>query len=337
MVSEVDELLRKIHDLCPKSEIKILHFSSNCEYQLLKHYLRAYLPQNLTIMSGPTSPYICCTVSELRNVAMACRSGTVFLFPLKLSTINPLRGFSNVAYFSNLAEALKLAKRFRHKPVIVFYPGFEPEVIELAYSILRGEVPGNVKFYLSCRSLITFVEYLIVREGSSIKGLIFPRTFNIVKSLSDFSRLISAYRCRYVISSLTCCTDVLLAILSILEESSPHTHDVSIPCTLDAVVNEVFRRSDISWFAIGEIPSSGFSFRDEFLTYDARQYLHLPDEPSSEDLTSFTPCRSIVEGRALPISCPYFGTRCEPHTPLGLPMAISNGICSIWYWWIKSN
>lgn len=337
MAGKVDELLRKIHGLYSESEVKILHFSSSCEYQLLKHYLRVYLPQNLTIMPGPTSPYTCCTISELRNVATLCRSGTVLLYPSRLGTVNLLRELGNVVSFSNLAEALELAKRFSHKLVVIFYPGFEPEVIELAYSILRGEVPSNVKFYLSCRSLITFLEYLIAREGSTIRGLIFPRTFNILENLSDFSRLISVYRCKYVISSLTCCTDVLLAISSVLEELSSLTPSTSTPRSLDAVINEVFKRCDIPWFAIGEIPLSGFSFRDEFSIYDVHQYLHLRDELDLEDFPHLTHCRGVIEGRELPISCPHFNVRCNPHNPLGLPMAIPDGTCSIWYWWLKGS
>jgi hydrogenase expression/formation protein HypD len=95
------------------------------------------------------------------------------------------------------------------------------------------------------------------------------------------------------------------------------------------LMHRVFRIVPRKWRGVGEIPSSGFSLREEYAEYDAELRFGLADRTAKEP----PECVSglVLRGLRKPNECPAFGNRCTPESPLGATMVSSEGACAAYY------
>jgi hydrogenase expression/formation protein HypD len=96
-----------------------------------------------------------------------------------------------------------------------------------------------------------------------------------------------------------------------------------------AVINKVFMDCDRKWRGIGNIPSSGWCLRPEFMDFDAEQRFAVGDIQTQESPVCIA--GQILQGKKKPVDCPAFGKTCTPEQPLGATMVSSEGACAAYY------
>ena len=79
-------------------------------------------------------------------------------------------------------------------------------------------------------------------------------------------------------------------------------------------------------------PDAPSGLRAEYAAHDATQ--KFPSEKSSfykDWINPDCPAADVLLGKLQPSSCPHFGTRCTPDSPLGAPMVSPEGPCAAFF------
>jgi hydrogenase expression/formation protein HypD len=101
------------------------------------------------------------------------------------------------------------------------------------------------------------------------------------------------------------------------------------------MIREAFDVCDREWRGIGVIPASGLTLRPGFSQFDAA--LRFPQRAAACAPESRCIAGAVLRGRSRPPDCPCFGNFCTPAHPLGAPMVSSEGACSAWYSYGRTN
>jgi hydrogenase expression/formation protein HypD len=101
------------------------------------------------------------------------------------------------------------------------------------------------------------------------------------------------------------------------------------------VIREVFEVGDREWRGIGMIPNSGYKIKDKYRDFDAETKFGIDHIQVSESPDCIA--GQILRGLKKPKDCSQFGKGCTPMNPLGAPMVSSEGACSAYYNYSRSE
>jgi hydrogenase expression/formation protein HypD len=100
--------------------------------------------------------------------------------------------------------------------------------------------------------------------------------------------------------------------------------------TAQDLINHCFTvEENTLWRGLNVIPASGLALREEFSTYDARNYFETTVNGQIADFGCL--CGEIITGLIKPNQCPLFGNRCTPSMPIGPCMVSPEGACGAYY------
>ena len=102
-----------------------------------------------------------------------------------------------------------------------------------------------------------------------------------------------------------------------------------------ALINQVYQPIDRQWRGIGMIPMSGWGLRPEYKDFDAEQRFDLSQVQSHESPLCIA--GQVLQGIKKPYQCPAFGKECTPQKPLGAPMVSSEGACSAYFRYVRTE
>ena len=101
------------------------------------------------------------------------------------------------------------------------------------------------------------------------------------------------------------------------------------------LLDEVYTITDMKWRGIGNIPDSGFRLAEKYTDFDAELKFDVGDYIKQESPLCIA--GEVLQGLKKPGDCPAFGRECKPENPLGAPMVSSEGACSAYYRYRKSE
>jgi len=101
------------------------------------------------------------------------------------------------------------------------------------------------------------------------------------------------------------------------------------------LLEEVYNIGDMKWRGIGNIPDSGFRLDEKYAGFDAELIFDVGDIIQQESPLCIA--GEVLQGLKKPGDCPAFGRECKPEHPLGAPMVSSEGACSAYYRFRKSE
>ena len=324
--------------------IRLMHVCGTHEDAIAKAGIRSLLPDNVEIISGPGCPVCVTTAKEIDEaIALAKEGATVASFgdmmkvPGSASCLWDAKAEgADVRIVYSISDAVKLAKEKPGKEVVHIGIGFETTAPSSAAELLSA--PENF-FVLSChRTIPAAMDFLLSEGDTKIQGFIDPGHVSAIIGVAPYRALSEKYGIPQVVAGFEP-VDVLYGVFMLLEMIGQKEHGVRNEYTrvvkeegnakAVAILEKVFTPCDVKWRGFPVIPGSGLAIRDEYAGHDARKKFPLDVKESPEPRGCI--CGKILKGIAYPASCPLFGKRCTPESPVGPCMVSGEGSCHIAY------
>lgn len=316
---------------------------------IYQHGLRALLPEQIRLISGPGCPVCVTPVSYVdMAVAMARRPNTMIAtfgdmvrVPGSTSSLlhEQARGATIKIVYSPL-DAVALAEKHPKKDIVLLGVGFETTAPTVAVTVLTARRKNLDNFYILC-SHKTMPGPMAALAGDpelQVDGYLCPAHVSAIIGANAYQPLVDAYHVPCVVTGFEP-LDVLQGVLMLARQvvageacvETQYRRVVKAEGNLKAqqLLDQVFESTNARWRGIGDIPDSGLQLRPEFARFDAATQLPVTVEAPVEQKGCL--CGDILKGKVRPADCPLFRTACTPEDPVGACMVSSEGTCAAEY------
>lgn len=318
-------------------------------HSILKFGIDELLPRAVTLVHGPGCP-VCVTPVELIDAAIAlagrsgvilCSFGDMLRVPGSGSDLLTARARgADVRTVYSPLDAVALAQREPAREVVFFAVGFETTAPANAMAVLQAHRLGLRNFSLLISHVLVppAIAAILSAPDNCVQGFLAAGHVCTVMGLEEYHPLAAQFHVPIVATGFEP-VDILRGVLDCVEQLESGRAEVTNAYGrvvrdagnrhAQAVMREVFRPCDRNWRGLGVIPHSGLALREEFASFDALRRFELAAVATATAGECIA--GTILRGRAKPLACAAFGTRCTPEHPLGAPMVSSEGACAAYY------
>ena len=329
--------------------VKIMEVCGTHTVAIAKNGLRAVMPDNVTLLSGPGCP-VCVTANEDIDIAIELARqpgvivtsfGDMMKVPGSYSSLAKEKADGrDVRIVYSPLDALALAKREPDKQVVFIAVGFETTVPLIAAAILRAQDEGveNFTIFSAHKTVPDALAALANDPDVQINAFILPGHVSTIIGLEPYRFLAEEYHIPGVITGFEP-VDVLQGVYMLLKQLEEGRAEIEIGYhrgvsdhgnpTAWALVEKYFEPIDADWRGIGVIPGTGLGIRPEYDHYNAIK--RIPVTPPEPKEIKGCQCGEVLRGITLPFQCKLFGKGCTPEHPIGPCMVSSEGSCAAYY------
>jgi hydrogenase expression/formation protein HypD len=343
---------RRLVEVIRRTASRPWHVMEVCGGQthtLIRAGIDQVLAGSVELIHGPGCP-VCVTPLEKidRALAIAERPGTLFttfgdMVRVPGSGGDLLRAKAHgadVRIVYSPMDALKLAEENPDRDVVFFAVGFETTAPANAMAVQEAKRRGIRNFFalVSHVRVPPAIRLLLADPDCRVDGFIAPGHVCTVMGWREYEELAAEFGVPFVVAGFEP-LDLLQGMLMLVQQLESGERDVHNQYTrvvrrhgnahAQAIVEEVFEVSDMSWRGIGPIPDSGLRLAPAFREHDAETHFDVGDLRVSESGVCIA--GEVLQGKRKPSDCPAFGEACTPESPLGAPMVSSEGACAA-YW-----
>jgi hydrogenase expression/formation protein HypD len=342
-----EHLLRKIREINPNKDVRIMHVCGTHEMTIARWGLRGLLPDNIRLICGPGCPVCVTSACEIdfavelvkENDVILTTFGDMLRVPGTDSSLSGAKSQgADVRVIYGIDEIIRTARATK-KDVVHFSVGFETTTPAIASEILASKGIENLSIIPSNRLIPPAMRYILSSGDVAIDGFVCPGHVSTIIGLEPYRTLAGEFSRPMVIGGFEP-NDVLLSVLNILKQmkdGKPRAENEYSRAVRDGgnttaqrIMGDVFEPCDTGWRGIGTIPDSGLQLKDEFSGLDARKRFDIKVR-ESRDTAPGCRCGDIMKGTAGPEDCPHFGKSCTPASPIGACMVSVEGACFINY------
>lgn len=311
--------------------------------------LRAILPENLRLVSGPGCP-VCVTAQRHIDAAieLAGRPGVLLATYGDMLRVPGQRGSleaqrargAAVVVVNSARRALVLAVEQPDRQVVFLAVGFETTAPATAAVVVDAARRHLANFsVLTCHKLVVPAMSALLSAGDArIDGFLCPGHVSVIIGAEAYRPIVSrfgkpcvvaGFEPRQMVDGLLHLVRQIRAGRTALENVygavvGPRGNSVAL-----ALLRRVFEPAATAWRALGEIGASGLELRPEFSRFDAMRRFDVrlgadADPPGCR-------CGEVIAGRCEPMECALFGRTCTPMRPVGPCMVSSEGTCAAWF------
>jgi len=344
-------LIEAIDDTAAKLErpVKIMEVCGTHTVAIAKNGLRAVMPENVTLLSGPGCP-VCVTANEDIDIAIELARqpdvivttfGDMMKVPGSYSSLSKEKAEGrDVRIVYSPLDALSLAQKEPTKQVVFVGVGFETTVPLIAAAILRAQEQGidNFSIFAAHKTVPIALGALVNDPDVKVDAFILPGHVSTIIGQAPYEFLAEEYHVPGVITGFEP-VDVLQGVYMILKQLEEGRSEIEIAYHrgvmpegnphAQALVEKVFEPIDADWRGIGVIPGTGLGIRQEYSAYDAT--VRIPVTPPEPREIKGCQCGEVLRGITLPFECRLFGKGCTPEHPIGPCMVSSEGSCAAYY------
>lgn len=310
--------------------------------------LRAQLPPNIRLVSGPGCP-VCVTPIDYLDRAEAlcrlpdtcvCTFGDLFRVPSSRSSLELLaaEGYRATIVYSP-ADALAKARENPAVRVIFLALGFETTAPAIAAVLQQAEAESLENFLIlpGNKSVMPALRALAGDPEIRLDGLLLPGHVSVITGWEVYQFLADEFRVPGAVAGFSP-TDILRAVLDLTEQVAEGRTAVT-NCyermvtgagnrAARALMETTFERTDAAWRGLGVIPQSGLGLGAHWAHRDASSLaVEIPEAKEPPGCR----CGAVLKGQCDPPDCPLFAKRCTPDHPIGACMVSSEGSCAAWY------
>ena len=349
--ARIAELRRLVDERAAQLDrtVRLMEVCGTHTMQLFRCGIRAMLPENVKLLSGPGCP-VCVTPMGMvdAGIEVARREGVVLAtfgdmvrVPGRESSLERAKAEgADVRIVYSPLDALKLAEAQPDRQVVFFAIGFEttfPTVaVTAAYARDRGV--GNFTLLVAHKVIPPAMEALLSSGEVRVDGFLCPGHVSVITGSAIFEHIAERYNAPCVVTGFEA-DDILEGIgmlLGQLVEQKPrveiqYTRWVSREGNRKArdLVDGIFQPCDTAWRGLGTIPASGLALRDELSRFDAVSRFGV--EVTCELENPGCSCGEVIRGVMDPPDCPLFAKACTPTSPVGPCMVSTEGSCAAFY------
>jgi hydrogenase expression/formation protein HypD len=321
---------------------------------LVKNGILEMLPENIRMIHGPGCP-VCVTpvnlidkaVELMSQGAIVCSFGDMIRVPgTEMSLLEAKARGGDLRVLYSPLEAVNVAKKNPDREVVFFAVGFETTAPANALSLLHADKEGLENYSLLVSHVLVppAIEAILDDEFNTINAFLGAGHVCAIMGYSEYYPLVEKYQIPIVITGfepLDLVQGIWMAVKQLeegrCEVENQYARVVKEEGNKKAieVIREVFEVGDREWRGIGMIPNSGYRIRDKYRHFDAEHKFgidHIQVSESSDCIAG-----QILRGLKKPNDCSQFGKGCTPMNPLGAPMVSSEGACSAYYNYSRSE
>ncbi|NTV35489.1 MAG: hydrogenase formation protein HypD [Anaerolineaceae bacterium] len=327
----------------------IMEICGGQTHSIMQSGLDQLLPPEIELVHGPGCP-VCVTSLELidKGLAIAASENVIFcsfgdmlrvpgshedLFGIKA------RGGQVKVVYSPL-DAVRIAQENPEKEVVFFAIGFETTAPANAASVLQAAALGlkNYSILVSQVCVPPAMHTILGSPQNRVQGFLAAGHVCSVMGYWEYPPIAEKYHVPMTVTGFEP-LDLVQGILMTVEQLEKGTCEVMNAYSrvvsekgnlaAQAMINKVYQPVDRNWRGIGTIPLSGWGLRDEYAQFDAEKRFNVGAIQTKE--SDICIAGQILQGLKKPDACPAFGKLCTPKTPLGAPMVSSEGACSAYY------
>ncbi len=328
--------------------IRIMEVCGTHTHAIGRGGLRALMPDNLELVSGPGCP-VCVTsqreVERMLLLAQApglivCTFGDMIRVPGVTSNLERQRSAgADIRVVYSPMDALSTARENPGREVVFLAVGFETTSPGVASMIRQADEAGTANFsvFASHKLIVPAMEAVLDGE-CKLDAFLTPGHVSVIIGPEAYEALALRYRLPCVATGFDP-ADVLRGIadtVALIAEGQAgsfvqYTRAVKPGGNRKAwdTLMSVFEPADTEWRGLGVIPGSGLALRPEYARYDAAARFSIPDVEPVE--LAGCRCGEVLKGIIHPPECPMFGRACTPRNPLGPCMVSSEGSCAARY------
>ncbi|GFP78178.1 hydrogenase formation protein HypD [Clostridium fungisolvens] len=329
--------------------INIMEVCGTHTMAIFKYGIRDILPGNVNLISGPGCP-VCVTPQSYIDTAIELASmdnviittfGDMLRVPGKsASLLSEKSEGADIRVVYSPMDAIKVAQNNKEKKVVFLSVGFETTTPMTAITVLEAKkAKVNNLFFLTAHKIVPpIMEELVKDKELKIHGFLLPGHVSAIIGSKPYEFLSERYHIPAVITGfepidLLHGIDTLLELIDKKESKivNNYTRIVKTEGNQRAIkqLNQVFDIVETRWRGIGNVPNSGYVFKQEFEQYDALK--HFKIKYKDYDGSAGCRCGEILKGKITPIECPLFKKCCTPENPVGSCMVSSEGTCAAYF------
>ncbi len=316
---------------------------------LVRQGIDELLPAGMRMIHGPGCP-VCVTplATVDKAVAIASRPGVVLTSygdMLRVpGTTGDLLGVrargGDVRVVYTPLDAVRIAERNPGKQVVFFAVGFETTAPANAMAVLRAAALGLDNFTVLVSHVLVppAITAILDAPDNQVQAFLAAGHVCAVMGWTEYEPLAAAYHVPIVVTGfepLDLLEGILMATRQLEEGRAEVENQYARAVTrtgnaaAQSAVRQVFRLTDRDWRGIGTIPTSGLTLTARFAAFDAEHRFAVDGLNARENPDCIA--GEVLRGTRLPTSCPAYGTRCTPRTPLGAPMVSAEGTCAAFH------
>jgi len=328
--------------------VRIMEVCGTHTHAIGKGGLRALMPENVELVSGPGCPVCVTSQCDIERILVlartpglaTCTFGDMIRVPGLESSLERERSSGlDVRVVYSALDALRLAEQEPELEVAFLAVGFETTSPGIASAVLQAAQRdlGNLSFYVSHKLILPAME-AVLTGASHIDAFLTPGHVSVIIGIEAYEELAERFAVPCVATGFEP-VDVIEGIAMLLELLRDEKVGSFVQYrraikpggnrrAWDTLMS-VFEVSDAEWRGLGVIPGSGLKLRPEFQRFDAVERYGLP-EITAEPLPGCR-CGDVLKGLIHPPECGLFGKQCTPRNPIGPCMVSSEGSCAARY------
>ncbi len=324
-------------------------------HSIIKHGIDQLLPDNINLIHGPGCP-VCVTPLEYIDKALAiakkpnvifCSFGDMLRVPgTSQDLLNLKAQGADIRIVYSPLDAVKLAQQNLDRQIVFFGVGFETTAPTTALAAYQARQLNLTNFsLLICHVRVPpVIKVLLESPDNTVQGFLAAGHVCTIMGYNEYTPISSQYQIPIVVTGFEP-VDILQGLYFCIKQLEENRHEVENEYSrvvkkegnqaAQQLMHQVFNVVNRSWRGLGEIADGGLTLNPEFDQWNAEHRFAVSAIHSREPES----CRSgeILQGLLKPDQCPEFGGQCTPEHPLGATMVSSEGACSAYYRYRRSQ
>jgi len=334
---------------CTRQRLRLMEFCGGHTHAILRFGIRALLPPDLEMLSGPGCPVCVTSPAGLDHAIALARIPEIILatfgdmvrVPGSRGSLQEARaGGSDIRIVYSPTDAVALAEKNSSRPVVFLGVGFETTAPGVAASILQAHQQGIRNYCVLSLHKLTPPATRAILEGGEVKlsGILGPGHVTTIIGTDAWTFLPERYGVPMAVAGFEP-LDILRGISMIVDQVNAghprvdNAYSRSVlprgnPTAL-AIMKEVFETCDADWRGLGVLPASGLRIREKYACHDASRVFPVSLTPGREP--KGCRCGEVLRGILSPMECSLFRHTCHPENPVGPCMVSAEGACAAYY------
>lgn len=333
----------------------IMEICGGQTHSILRHGLDHMLLPQIRLVHGPGCP-VCVTPMELIDKALViagkpevifCSYGDMLRVPGSQHSLLDAKAMgADVRIVYSPMDALQLARENPERQVVFFAVGFETTAPANAMAVWQAAKLAVPNFSILVAHVLVppAMEAILHSPNCQVQGFLAPGHVCTVEGYIPYEQLSARHHVPIVVTGFEP-VDILEGILMTVrqlecgraEVENQYARVVRREGNTEArkLVTEVFDVSERTWRGVGPIERSGLKLRHNYRGFDAetRFRIRMAAVPEPPECIAGL----VLQGVRKPHDCPAFGKLCHPDHPLGAPMVSSEGACSAYYLYSRTE
>jgi hydrogenase expression/formation protein HypD len=329
--------------------VRLMEFCGGHTHAILRFGIPSLLPETIDLRSGPGCPVCVTSASDLDHaIALAevpevilTTFGDMIRVPGSHTSLAQAKAEgADVRVVYSPLDALQIARKNSHRPVVFLGVGFETTAPMVASAVLAAEAEGLENFSVFSTHKLTPPATLAILDSGEVAldGIIGPGHVTTIIGSDAWRFLPDDYGIPCAIAGFEP-LDLLRAILGLVvmaEAGSPEVDNAYARSVrpegngaAQQAIERVFEVADAEWRGFGTVPRSGLRVREAHAAFDAGRVFPVEVEPAREP--PGCRCGDVLRGVLTPPECPLFARACTPQRPIGPCMVSAEGACAAYH------